>query len=187
MRQALAAIAIAAAFLVCRPAQAIVDISVAEIGGDVVFDASGSLDITGFSVNTVLTGSYGGIDPSAAYFFVIPAAGFTTEDVGSLASFAPFGTIGSVLGVPSGSIFGIGAGNLNLPAGYSSFDPIASSLIIPGHTFASLGLIAGVYNSGLLPSGDFVRLTISAIPVPATLPLLAAGFCLIGLATRKRS
>lgn len=179
MRRAFIAILFAAASITWAPAYAVVDITVAEVGTDVVFNVSGSLDITGFAVVNILTGPYGGVDPNSAYFFVIPAAGFTSEDIGSLTGFAPFGTGGSVPGTPSGSIFGIGGGNLNLPSGYSSFDPILSTLTIPGQTFASLGLDAGVYTSGLLPSGDFIRLTIPTIPIPASMALVASGLAVV--------
>jgi hypothetical protein len=62
----------------------------------------------------------------------------------------------------------------------------SGALSVPG-TFASLGLFNGVYTR-TLPSQDTVQMTIDSsavIPVPATLPVLAAILGFVGWRMRR--
>ena len=67
--------------------------------------------------------------------------------------------------------------------GYAG-EPISGDLTVNGSA-VSLSLINGVYETSVL-SGDFVRLTISDVPVPAAAPLLLGALGLFGLVRRKR-
>ena len=168
--------------------QAGIIISVAESGSDVVFGYSGDLDTTGL-VPTFITHGLGFLSVTATQtalaFGVGPSMqGYT---VPSLAA----------IGAPTSLIFGdatgggfamFTSGTMALPFGYVSGTNIAGTLTLDSQSFASLGLMDGTYES-LLPSGDFVRLTIATqVPEPGTISLLAAGLLAVGaLRFRRRA
>jgi hypothetical protein len=162
------AMAVAAALLVCAaaPATATIDITVAEVGSDVVFSYAGALDVTGATVDTGFAQSFVFPQDSSG----VGAIGFgggSVDRVFDVTSFPAFGTGGFVAGSgttgPGFAVFT--SDSIGLPFGYVSDTPISGSLTIADESMASLGLIGGVYQTGSLPSGDFVRLT---VPEPAS-------------------
>jgi hypothetical protein len=185
----------AIAVLLCSggTARASVIIDVAEFGGDVVFNYSGSLDTLGlipsFMTNgaAFFTGNFGG--QTAIGFGVGPqlqgyeAPGLTSF---SATSSLPHGR--AFFGIANGSGLSLFAGDvLGLPVGYISNSPLAGSLTLANQSFDTLALIAGVYESHL-PSGDFLRLTIehSGVPMPEPDTLLLVCSAAAAIALRKR-
>jgi hypothetical protein len=170
--------------------QAGIIISVAESGSNVVFGYSGDLDTTGL-VPTFITNGFGFLfmdaSQTALAFGVGPSMqGYTVPSLAAIG--AP--TTGLILGDVTGGGFAMfTSGTMALPFGYASGTDIAGTLTLDSQSFASLGLIDGTYES-LLPSGDFVRLTIATtqVPEPGTISLLAAGLLTVGaLRFRKRA
>lgn len=160
-------------------ATATIDITVAEFGADVVFSYSGALDLTGANVVSAGANTNAFVAPvTSGGVGAIGFGGGSTDRVFDVASLPPFGTGSFLEGSPMGPGFGVfTSDSLGVPVGYVSNTPIAGSLTLDGQTLASLGLIEGVYQTGTLPSGDFVRLTIPEVvpePVRAWLGLSVA-------------
>jgi PEP-CTERM motif len=164
--------------------QAGIIISVAESGSDVVFGYSGDLDTAGL-VPTFITNGLGFLSVEASQtalaFGVGPSMqGYTVPSLAAIG--APTTPTSLIFGDATGGGFAMfTSGTMALPFGYVSGTNIAGTLTLDSQSFASLGLIDGTYES-LLPSGDFVRLTIATtqVPEPGTLSLLAAGLLTVG-------
>ncbi len=182
-----------------EPSGAVVLITASEESGNVIFAANGVLDLDGlaFDGNIQQAGAFicpdgCGLAGDVGLVEVGSAATQAVDTYTGLVSATPasFGS-GSFENATSGSGDFVGfTANINttylvVPTGYVSGNSIASLATYAGATFASLGMTPGVYTY-LLPK-DRVTLVIgnaSAVPLPATLPLLATG--LGGLAAMGR-
>lgn len=179
-------------------AEAAIIITGTEVGSDVVFSYSGTIDLAGLTfTGTANPGAR--IGPSFG-FFSSPGPGFARFGgpdpiIGSASDFGPGGN--SPFGFTDGNQFAIAVAGLpflgeigvplsSLPANPFT-DPSASaglttliegSLTLTNTSFAALGVDVPLAFIWTLPSGDTVRLQgaasePSAVPVPATLPLFA--------------
>ncbi|MEM8555896.1 MAG: VPLPA-CTERM sorting domain-containing protein [Pseudomonadota bacterium] len=159
-----------------------------ESGDDVIYEYMGSIDITGF-VSNVSTPGVGSLN-------VLPNAGLIEISVsGRLRYFdidvsgAPFGT-GDVSGVQNNTVIGdsfsfeLDFDTIGLPDGYISQTPLAGSATMPNRTLAGIGADIGVYTYETTFNGNVtntITLTVGSappaapVPVPAGLPMLAAG------------
>jgi hypothetical protein len=164
-----------------QPARAILTYNIYETGGNVVVQASGSLNLTGaISTSPNTCGANGGILSVAAVICTgieIPATAFAIS--------GPTLFDGTVSVFPATSVSGIytafgGAFNtFEIDPSYTSGSPIVSSATFNGTTLAGLGFTPGL--SGLIGTWTLdgtsesiqVRLTPSYAPGP--LPLLGAG------------
>lgn len=166
-------------------AAATIDITVAQVGSDVVFSYAGALDLTGASVDTAGANIAAFAAPQTASGVGAIGFGGGPGDSLDVTSMPAFGTGDFVSGSPTGPGFGVFTNDrLGLPLGYTSNTPISGTLTISGETLASLGLIAGVYQTGTLPSGDFVRLT---VPEPASAVLCLCAAAALASGRRRRS
>lgn len=167
------------------PASAAIFITTADVGPNLVFSFSGSLDLTGMSAANV-GNSAAGVGPDiGAILFAGPGNGMDGYGISSLPAFGPDVV---ALGTATGDQFKIFSGDLvGFAAGYAG-ETISGDLTVAGSA-VSLGLIDGVYET-FAASGDFIRLTVgstaAAVPVPAAAPLLLGALGLFGLARRKR-
>lgn len=178
---------LAAAFFVLFSTQAFAGIIVttAQVGPNVVFSFSGTLDLTGTtpisSTNTseLITPGSGGV------LFGVRNG---LDSYTGIPDFPAFGTIASQAGTGSGDTLQLYTANgIGVPSGYSG-GFISGALSVPG-TFVSLGLTNGVY-ARTLPSLDTVQMTINSdavVPVPATLPVLAAVVGFVGWRMRSQA
>lgn len=167
---------------------ATIEITVDEVGPDVVFSYAGALDLTGANVDTAGANSNAFVAPQTANDVgAIGFGGGVTDRVFGVTSLPPFGTGSFVAGSATGPGFGaFTTDSLGLPLSYTSNTPISGSLTISGETLASLGLIEGVYTTGSLPSGDFVRLTIpEVVPEPGSAMLCLWGAAALALRRRR--
>lgn len=175
--------------LLLTPAShAAVLIDTAEIGNDVVFSFSGTFNFLG--LNSLGSGN----DNEAASPSVggILFSGSGQPDNYQMQDKLPsFGSAGFTLGIATGDVFKLYTNNptiLGFAPGYKG-GLISGNLTIANSTFITLGLLAGIYKT-TASNGDFVQLNIpdatSTIPLPAALPLLAAGLGAMGFAGWRR-
>lgn len=173
---------------IASPAGAGVIITVEEVAGDVVFSGGGTLDISlwEFSHDTM-------VGPQISPFWVImgetPSADFEVySDPVNFAGPREFPTINEITFADSGigDAFGIQLDTIlfGVPEGYTSGDPLASTMTFNNHTFASLGLVEGEYTwtwDTLDPrQSDFF--TVVVVPAPGAIALLGVA----GMAARRR-
>lgn len=178
--------------------QGAVIVNVSEIGGDVVFSGSGTLNISGLtsqgSGNLLAGSDFGkefflGFDPNG--FPAVDFYGATGQVTAPAALFAGDRFITPQLG--TGPRFGIAIEAFNgqvdpavtVPAGYVSGTALSSTSTYSGQTLASLGLIPGSYTWSW--ANDSLTLNIAAIPLPATAWLFPAGLIASMRWMRRRS
>ncbi|UWQ22746.1 VPLPA-CTERM sorting domain-containing protein [Jannaschia sp. W003] len=163
-----------------------------ETGGDVVGIFAGSLDLSG-------AGSAGAGGLPFDLFSASDAAAIQSDSTGSFDTYefdaapANFGTDGLTLAT-SGTgdafaVLGANSGNeVGVPTGYASGQALAGTLTFANQTFAALGVTPGSYVFSLPNDTITVRFGPTApVPLPATLPLLLAGFGGLALLRRRRA
>jgi hypothetical protein len=166
---------------VAQPARAILTYNIYETGGNVVVEASGSLDLTGATAGTPTDCTYnGGIASSGAGI----CTGFNAQSPTYLIT-GPTTFDGSVSVYPASSVSGIFtgfaglAGYMGIDSSYTSGSPIVSSATFNGTTLAGLGFTPGL--SGLIGTwaltgtSETIQVRLSPYAAPGPLPLLGAG------------
>lgn len=190
------ATAMAIAF-VAAPATAAVVITVNEVGSDVVFAISGSLNLTG-AVSTGAYPNYGlGFISGGSNWYIAAGSGATVTGYEFTTFDGPFGTSGTYFSSPTSStgddffMWGQGGATeqLGVDANYISGASITSGLVFANATLASLTLTTGTYNYAI-PS-DTVTLIIGGgrgtVPEPGSLALTGLALAGLAAAARKRS
>ena len=178
--------------IVCIPnAKGAVTIAAVEAGGNVVFSGSGTLNLSDL-YHYIGGGSVPGINPAteSVPVLVLGASGNNVDEygLGNISFPAPFGTGGHIpASIGAGDVFGTtvsleepGQAVIWVPSGYVSGSWLSGSITFTGETFATLGLIPGVYtwSWGYGENADSMTLV---IPEPS-IGLLA----LLGLVSTMR-
>lgn len=175
-------------------------VNISEQGNDVVYSFSGSLDLTGqprtdFNHGSVYALAFGGTDHS----YVASLAGWDFSRIFTASSTGQLYSAQSVVngGIRQGDDFGYFFDGTRLELyydqNYVSGDAISGSLTYQNQTYASLNLIEGAEK--LIDFGsDTISITvgtnaadISAVPLPASLPLVLAGMGVFGFLRRKQA
>ena len=154
MTKSLILVFMATLFSVSSAAAATVTFNVQEVGDDVVFEGSGSVDLTG--LRTVDLGNNGagtGIDPFQRILIAGPV-GASDADFYSL---GPLRGLGLRYGIGASARPSDGSGDILgffgspdiviLPDNYVSLSDLSSFSIYADQSFASLGITPGIYSA----------------------------------------
>ena len=172
------------------------NISVQEVGADVVVTGSGSANLSALTL--VSRQSYDAIIFPSGPGLLVGAAGMqAADDYQSIFGPGSFGTGGFAMATSgSGQRFGLNALSptqllLNVPRDYVSGTALSSTSTYVGKTFASLGLTPGTYRYtwGTEATADSMTILVvaRAVPEPASLSLaLLGGLFWIGCGVRRR-
>lgn len=191
MKQALFA-SIAVLALTALPAQSAVVINVTESGGNLVFNTSGSLNLTGATFLGGIGEADGFISGGSNWYIASGTAG--SVDNYAMTTFdGPFGTNGSFFSSPTtstGDSFFIWGNvgdteQVGVNVGYISGSLFSSSMTFAGLTIAGTGLLTGIYQYAI-PNDTITLNIVSAVPLPSALPLFVAALGGAGVLARRR-
>ena len=141
-------IVVCAVAAIASSAQAEVTVTATEVGGDVVFEGSGSLNLDAWTFARNVA-DFPKIQPNNSIVVVGP-----TDDSGdfyqSASNFSDPGAFGTGFMTTarrgSGALLGFrDSGDLIVPTGYVSGDPLSGSATYVEETFESLGMTVGTY------------------------------------------
>lgn len=179
----------------CGSAEAGVIIDVTQAGGNVVFSATGSLNLTGATASGGYS-SYGlGFIPGGSNWYIAPGSGSSVDSY-VLTSFAgPFGTSNSYFNTPnssSGDSFFIWGDSgvvaqVGVPVGYVSGNLIDSGMVFDGATIADFTMISGTYIYSL--PNDTITLNVggvSGVPEPGSFSLIGLGLAGFAAILRRK-
>ena len=162
-----------------------------ESGGNVISVASGTLDTS--SLTYISTNVSGSAFNSGTGGFGIGSPASQPSDVYSgLTSFPTYlgSSVVSFADSGSGNKFGmtnISGISLFVEAGFVSGGSIFSTATYLGQTLSSMGLTTGSYLYNWASDSVTLKIGVSPVPLPATLPMLAAGMLGLGLWRRRKS
>jgi len=171
--------------------QAAYIVNATEVGGDVVFAGSGSLDTSAWFELVPIT-LQTGVNASESIFAGPPATTrlyeFPTNFAGPT-SIGP-GTTFNGYDAGTGDVTGLRFVDQNLytPNGYVSGAALQGTSTLNSTTFANIGLTPGTYEWtwGSGASADSYTLNVGAVPIPAAAWLFGSGLLgLVGVARRK--
>jgi len=186
----LSAIAVTSLFAV-QPAQAYT-VTLQQVGANVVATGSGPINLTGLTLTD--TGGFAGPAIGAAEGIIATGQANNLDGYSGFTGPPSFGSGGFFLAnTSSGDIVGISniIGEIFVPTGYLSGNPLSDSMTFDNATIHSLGLTPGTYTwtwgTGTGLGNQFFTLVIGPNTVPdggSTVSLL--GFGLLGLAVLRR-
>jgi hypothetical protein len=178
----LAAVGLAGLMVVAvdvNPAKAVLNYNIYESSGNLVIEASGSLDLPS-STATSSCGLDGFTNPSIAIICTGPNAianeySFSSGPLSIGTSSSLFATsVSGIATILGGGVKSPNPGSIAIDSSYTNGSPIISSAIFNGKTLADLGLTSTSGTIGtwtLVGTGDTVNVNV----VPGPLPLLGAG------------
>lgn len=170
----------------CGIAQAAVTINVNQTGSDIVWDWSGSLDITGATQGGLFGGFGAWVRPANVEFPLYSAGNtysysITGPGYGAIGNGTAYNFFTSTSGNTSFGVSGSGS-QVWLAESYVSGSSITGTNVLANKTLADIGLNSGNYTWTVTGSGDTI--TLNVIPEPATALSLVIGGGLLGLIRR---
>ena len=125
------------------------NVSVSQVGSDVVWNGSGSFNLTALSSAGSGTLS-AGFNAASAAWAIGPNSATSTDTYSGVTTYpTSFGMGGVGVTSGSGSIFGIligpGGRTLNVPVGYTSNTTISGTATYASQTISGMGLTPGIY------------------------------------------
>lgn len=181
----------AATLALATASHAAIVITFQQVGGNIVETGSGSANLTALSLPTA-TNFRGLVSPTFPEAAVGSSGATAVTTYSGISGPSNFGS-GSLTLASSGtgSTFGFQSNLLVVPLGYVSGTSLSGSSTFNGATFASLGILAGIYTWtwGAGATADSLTVNaIAAVPEPgsALAGMLALGACATGLIRRNR-
>ncbi len=185
-----AVVAMLGIFAFTSATEAGVTINVTEVGSDVVFTTTGSLDLTGATLVFPAAAYLDGFIPGGDNWYIASGAGSGADTYALTSVDLPFGTSTTFFDTPSSVsgddflIWGASGGTpqVGVTVGYVSGSAINSEMVFAFSTIAGFTLIPGTYDFAI-PNDT---ITLNIVPAPAAaLPMLGlAG--LMGTRRRRR-
>lgn len=170
-------------FSICSSSgYATVNITVSEIGSDVVAEATGTLDLTGASVTTPGSNVGGGMIPNLAYLVLGPGSfpfGKTTATSGAPPTFGSGGFTGPSSHV--GDSIGFYGSEIRFDAAFTG-GSISATTTWSSTDFATLGLSKTSFTL-TLPNDS---INVSVIPEPESVALFLGLAAILGIISRKK-
>jgi len=164
-------------FIACSSAlQAIIVVSIQQVGNDVVVSYDGSWD--SFTSNSDATTN--AINIASNGMISTDGSNIDRMLTGVTKSSGSWTASGTVASSRSGDLFGFNSSLVIAPDGYTAGSNLSGSITFSNNTLVGLGLTAGDSGS-FTGGGNTVNFSVSAIPEPSTYVLISA--LLIGIAT----
>ena len=182
-------IVLATLLLFCITQNACADLilTARELGGNVVIEGAGDINVAGLASSGVSTQA-AGLDPSIP-LVMVGSNGDTDfytgvtgpANIGSGGGIAPSSTSGAIFGIG-----GPGGNTLFLPRFYAGAN-ISGSATYAGTTFVGLGLDLGIHEWTLPTPGGTERISLHVVvPEPSSIALLSATLGVCAFARRRR-
>ena len=151
------------------------NVSVSQVGPDVVWSGSGSFNLTSLTLNQNIPGVTGGFNQPFAQFIIGPTSpsSATTYSGSSFTTFpTSFGSGGGLApSSSSGSLFGVvqtsgpsGPREVVVPPSYVSGTVISGSMTYNSQTIAGMGLSGGTYTWAWGSGGNASSLVMTITP-----------------------
>ena len=169
---------------------ALITITAQEVGSDVIFSASGSVDLNGVSFigNGTLSNGPTVRPNRELVLFGATNASVTLYGLGS--NWPLWGTGSNLIAATSstGDTFGFANGVIFLPTGYQSLSALSATMIFANQSFQSLGITPGTYSfaAGNSNNSAILNVLVAEVPIPAALPLFVTGLLGLGLARIRK-
>jgi hypothetical protein len=163
--------------------------TVEQVGPNVVVTGSGAIDLSGLTFNSTGHTAATGVFAAGGLLAIGPAAGADVDVYTGFTGPSSFGSGGLTLSdAGSGGEVSIwaNAGDLYVPAGYTSGSPLSDTMTFDDTTLAGLGLTPGTYTYSWGATDPTFTIEIGATPLPAALPLFASGLGALGLLGWRR-
>jgi len=184
---------LALALAYAASAQAAVTIDVTQVGSNVDFTATGSLNLTDATPD--YPSNYGlGVIPGGDNWYIAFGDGRTVSTYLMSSAVRPFGTSTSYFSSPSsdsGTNFFIWGDNgesakIGIDSNYVSGGAISSVMEFTSLTLADMGLAPGAYVYAIPNDTITVVVGETPVPEPASLGLIGVGVAAMGFLRRRR-
>ncbi len=176
------------------PGSAVMNITVSQIGSDVVVNFLGNINVGSLTFSQTAFGGYSEISPGAIEM-TIGGPGYPTQTIAdfyslSVPSLSGAFSVGSAAfaSSASGNFFGfIGiVSAIEVPTGYITGTLLSGSSTFANKTLSDLALNPGSYSQTYATSSTINLTIVNSVPEPASLGLVVGGVAVLGAVRRRK-